>query len=421
MKIQHIERHNKEDNNVYSYLPMDTNWLELKRFKCNRKNELYSFRRKTEEHYLLLSGLICINGEEYGAGTIISYEPYEKRNFFVLEDAVCISIKDPKSCEDDELQDDELTLDDFISPYSLEMPGNIKRFNNIEYSDISVVIQGGIDRKYTPMSIESVRRFLPGATIILSTWEGASVDGLDFDEVVFNRDPGAPFFQKTADIRHYDNRNRLLVSTQGGIKRVSTKYTLKMRSDCILCGDGVVRNYGRYPKKTGELCLFKNKLVVGEQCNIMKLYFEDSFRPYVFHVSDWFCFGLTEDVMTYFDGTEVESDEQMTRWKYKNTLHIPPDDVMGRNFSPRYNSEQYYFLSALRKKFKIEYVDISDYSDKIEQLSRIAIVNNFEIMNIRDHQIINAKKQNKQAWNLEVSKEAEFFTNKKYEAIYQGI
>ena len=420
MKIRNIVK-NEKTSNYSCFLPEDTKWLELKRFNCNRKNELYSFRKNTEEHYLLLDGLICINGEEYGAGTIITFEPYELRNFFVLEDTVCISIKDPKLSLEDELSENDLSLDEFISPYILKTPRGTERFNDIESCEISVVIQGAIDRKYTPMSIESVRRFLPKAKIILSTWEGTSVDNLDFDEIVFNNDPGAPSFEKASDIRHYDNRNRLLVSTQGGIRRASTQYILKMRSDCILCGDGIVRNYGKYPKKTSELCLFKNKLVVGEQCNIMKLFFKDSFRPYAFHVSDWFCFGLTEDVMAYFDGIEIETDEQMTRWKYKNQLYIPPDDIMGRNFSPRYNSEQYYFLSALRKEFNIDYYDISDYSEEIERMSNVAIVNNFEILNIRDHQIINAKKQKKQAWNLEVSKEAEFFTNQKYEEFYKGI
>ena len=50
MKIQHIEKYNKEGKNVFSDLSLDTNWLEIKRFNCNRKNELYSFRRKTEDN-----------------------------------------------------------------------------------------------------------------------------------------------------------------------------------------------------------------------------------------------------------------------------------------------------------------------------------------------------------------------------------
>ena len=421
MRIQQINEIENGNRTGGSFLPEDTGWLELKHFHCNRRNELYSFREKTEEHYLLLSGLIWVNGTEYGAGTILSYQPYERRNFFVIEDTVCISIKNPKLCVEDVLKEGDISLDVFIEPYAYPGDKDQTRYNNIDYKDISVVIQGAVDRVYTPMSFESIRRFLPGAKIIFSTWEGAEVDGLDCDEVVFNRDPGAPYFDKTAEIRHYDNRNRLLVSTQGGIARATTKYTLKMRSDCILSGDGIVRNHGRYPKRTGELCLFRDKLTVGEQCNIMRLHFNDLSRPYVFHVSDWFCFGLTEDVRTYFEGIPIETLEQMTAWTYKNALHIPPDDVMGQNFSPRYNSEQYYFLSALRKKYSIDYVDVSDYTDEAECLSRAAIINNFEILNIRDHQIVNAKKQNKQAWDLEKSKEADFFTNIKYERMYQEI
>ena len=421
MRIRQLGKIGNRFKAECDFLPEDTNWLELKQFRCNRKNELYSYREKTEEHYLILSGLIWVNGSEYGAGTILSYQPYERRNFFVVEDSVCVSIKDPKSCVGDDLREGEITLDDFTEPYRCIIGKDYTRYNSIDYREISVVIQGAVDQIYTPMAVESVRRYLPGAQIVISTWKGTSVTGLDFDRIVFNNDPGAPYFDKTPGVRHYDNRNRLLVSTQGGIAQISTKYTLKMRSDCILWGDGIVRNFGRYPKKSGELCLFQEKLVVGEQCNIMKLHFKDYSRPYVFHISDWFCFGLTEDIKTYYEGTPVETTGQVTAWKYKNLLRIPPDDIMGRNFSPRYNSEQYFFLSALRKKYSIAYDDVSDYTDETERLSREATINNFVILNIRDHEIINAKKQNKQAWNLEKSKEADFFTNMKYERMYQEI
>ncbi len=422
MKIQNISGFiNEKNQSVPEFIPRDTEWLELKIFKCNRKNELYSFRKHTTEHYLVLDGILWVQGKEYSSGTLLTYYPGERRSFFVIKDVTCISIKDPSLCKEDKLEDDSICLRDFISPYFIEGKKLDERYNNIKYEDISVVIQGAIDDKFTPMSIESVRTFLPGAGVIISTWKGTDVSKLDYDDIVFNDDPGAPFFDKNNGTRHYDNRNRLLVSTQGGIKRVNTEYTLKMRSDCILCGDGIVRNYGKYPKSTEELKIFKKKLVVGEQCNIMKLLFKDSYRPFVFHVSDWFCFGLTDDVRMYFDGIEIESVDQMTKWKYKNDLYIPEDDIMGQNFSPRYNSEQYYFLSALRKKYDIPYEDASDYSEEIGKLSDRAIVNNFEVLNIKDHEIINAKKQNKQAWDLEKSKEAEFFTNKKYEKVYSEL
>ncbi len=407
------------DNDLNDFISNDEYWYEIKHFPCNKRNELYLYSKSAKEIYIIVSGTVWLHGSEYGAGTMLTYNKGERRDFFVITDTTCISLRPKTTLIDEKLVEGEITLDDFIAPYLFEHSTN--RYNNIRNEEITVVIQGAIDERFTAFSIESVRRFLPGAYIVISTWQGASVDNLDFDDVVFNKDPGAPYFLKDNSVRHYDNRNRLLVSTQGGIKRVTTKYTLKMRSDCVLAGDGIVRNYNKYPFSSNILKIFKNKLVVGEQCNVMKLLFNDCSRPYAFHVSDWFCFGLTSDVRLYFDGTEIESEEQMTRWKYKREMNIPPDDVMGQNFSPRYNSEQYYFLSALRRKYVIPYEDASDYTDEIDKLSPIAIVNNFEILNIREHEIINAKKQYKQAWNLEESKNAVFFTNKKYESVYRMI
>ena len=99
-------------------------------------------------------------------------------------------------------------------------------------------------------------------------------------------------------------------------------------------------------------------------------------------------------------------------------LQIPEDDLMGRSASPRYNSEQYYFISALKRKYSIAYEDVSDYSEEARVQSEKAIVSNFEILNIRDHEIINAKKQNRQAWDLSRVLNAEYLTNAVYEKFY---
>ena len=74
-------------------------------------------------------------------------------------------------------------------------------------SDISVVVQGAIagpskDGKAYPTRdcLLSIRRRLPGAEIILSTWKGSDVTGLDYDQLVLNDDPGAvEFLEKPFD------------------------------------------------------------------------------------------------------------------------------------------------------------------------------------------------------------------------------
>lgn len=417
MKIRELVKSN-ETKEFDSFIPTDNRLITVKRFRWNKAEELHAYRERHTEHYLLMSGEIWVDGREYLPGTILTYEPHERRNYFCMSDVCFICFTD-SPVNDDELIKGEMDMDSFIEPY-LKGKRDIKTDGEtIDKREISVVLQGAIDNCYTPMAIKSVRNNLPGAKILLSTWADQKTEGLDVDEIVINDDPGAPIFVKVNGAEHCDNRNRLLVSTQGGIRIVSTKYTLKMRSDCILMGDGVVRNFDKYPKKTGEMNIFKKKLVVGEQCSLTKLVFKEMARPYLFHVSDWFCFGLTEDVKTFFEGTEIESIDQMTKWCYKNPMDIPEDDVMGLSVSPRYNSEQYYFISALRRHHDIHYDDVSDYSPLAEEQSINAIMNNFEILNIKDHQIINAKKENKQPWDLDKVKVAEYFTNKKYEEYYR--
>ena len=55
--------------------------------------------------------------------------------------------------------------------------------NGIDTKDISVVVQGAVDKINTPKCLESIRKFLPCAEIVLSTWEGTDVTGLDVSTI----------------------------------------------------------------------------------------------------------------------------------------------------------------------------------------------------------------------------------------------
>ena len=61
--------------------------------------------------------------------------------------------------------------------------------NNIDTKDISVVVQGAIDKGYTPLCLKSIIKYLPESEIILSTWEGREVDNLDYDVLILSEDP----------------------------------------------------------------------------------------------------------------------------------------------------------------------------------------------------------------------------------------
>jgi hypothetical protein len=66
----------------------------------------------------------------------------------------------------------------------------------IDNRDITVVVQGPVqalpdrdqDEGITQLCLRSVRELLPGARIILSTWDQQDLDGLDYDELVINTD-----------------------------------------------------------------------------------------------------------------------------------------------------------------------------------------------------------------------------------------
>ena len=51
----------------------------------------------------------------------------------------------------------------------------------IDSKDISVIVQGPINKKETPKCLKSIRKFLPEAEIILSTWQGTDISNLDYD------------------------------------------------------------------------------------------------------------------------------------------------------------------------------------------------------------------------------------------------
>ena len=78
---------------------------------------------------------------------------------------------------------------------------------------MSVVVQGAIDKDYTSKCLASIRKYLPEAEIILSTWEGCDVEGLDYDNLLLNKDPGTSDLIRKYPFEHPNNVNRQIVST----------------------------------------------------------------------------------------------------------------------------------------------------------------------------------------------------------------
>ena len=171
----------------------------------------------------------------------------------------------------------------------------------IDSKEISVIVQGGIDKKETPKCLNSIRKILPNAEIILSTWNGADTSELDYDKVIYNEDPGTVLIEEHKSIKTYNNMNRQLLSTQSGLKIANRKYSLKLRSDLILTGKGFINYFEKFQKRIDDYKLFQQKIVTSTlftRYNIKSSKHHD--RVLIpFHISDWWFFGLTKDLKSF--------------------------------------------------------------------------------------------------------------------------
>ena len=157
--------------------------------------------------------------------------------------------------------------------------------NSMDTKDITVVVQGAICQTYTPLCLKSIRKHLPESKIILSTWEGSDIDGLDYDEVLLNKDPG-PSGVRGYNFTSSDNTNRQILSTKNGLKQSKTKYSMKLRTDFCLTGHGFLKYFDESKrfKRLDDKKLFKDRIITIKQ-NLNTNFF----------ICDFFFFGLTED------------------------------------------------------------------------------------------------------------------------------
>jgi hypothetical protein len=214
----------------------------------------------------------------------------------------------------------------------------------ISDKDISVVVQGPIHTQdnLTKRVLESVRTHLPNAELILSTWKGSKVDGLDCDILLLNDDPGA--------INSRNNVNRQIVSTRNGLQKATRTYAVKLRTDTQLTGTGFIDAFDKYPERREDFKVFERKIV------IPTIHTRNPFElsnAHFFHPSDIFHFGLKSDMLLL--------------WNIPMATEL---DV--KNLVP----EQYIWLNAL--KSMSWNINLSELHLKEKfRLSEISLVNNF--------------------------------------------
>ena len=262
--------------------------------------------------------------------------------------------------------------------------------NGIKSEDVSVVIQGPVD-SYTKKSIDSIRKHLPDSEIILSTWNGSNTNGLDYDLLVLNEDPGASYFDPKNKILL--NINRWIVSSNNGVKSATKKYVLKCRSDVIMTSTNFLSYWNSFEKTDINYFTFRHKVMIPSLYTLK--YIGDnnghSAMPMPFHISDWYCFGLREDVLLLTDCKIIPDLDGFS--KYFENKYVPVEyrwwiDNWLRKMAP----EQYIGLSLAKRVIDdIDIVDAVTLENIDEYMVDKFMVSNFIILDPKQFGLLNGK------------------------------
>lgn len=248
----------------------------------------------------------------------------------------------------------------------------------IANEDITVVVQGPVqslpdrdqEEGITGRCLTSVREHLPGSRIILSTWPAQNLSGLDYDELVINEDPGPNIVGYGVDASpKKENYNRQIVSTCGGLRRVPTRYAMKLRSDNYLTSDRFKFLQQAYPKRCDEYRLLKERVVAN---NTFTRQYARGMRV-VFHTCDFFYFGLAGDVIDLWDiGLIDDFPYDPTK---KNKLQHPG----APRFAP--DATQDLWIRFLNKHLDppIRLRHMHDVSKNLLRISNVCYANNLVI------------------------------------------
>lgn len=230
---------------------------------------------------------------------------------------------------------------------------------------LSVIISGPIlgtdeDTKYyTKETCKSVRDFFKNAEIILSTWEGEDIAGLDYDVVVFSKDPGP---------NRTENINRQICSRLAGLKRASREYTLAIRSESVINSIDFTKYIDVYNQhsSSGKYRFLKHRVIIPASY--------PACRGELFHMGDWYYFGYTKDLIDVWD--------------------IPyMDDALYNNYQDDllYNPHRYFIVAFIQKYYPLKFLKLTDVNEENKKIYEAVLAENFVITGFYEYGISSLK------------------------------
>ena len=255
---------------------------------------------------------------------------------------------------------------------------------------ISFVIQGPVTSS-TSLVITNIRKYFPNSEIVLSTWVGSDLSGVETacDKIVLNEDPGATVFDFSDN--KTNNLNRIIVSSLNGIKEAKNTKVVRLRSDILIINDNINKLVSSLRDNSCDLKIFKNKIVACDTFSLKLDYRRFRQMRLLFHVSDWIYIGYRSDLEELFTIPLVSEPDYSQYFLYhkKSDRDIFPSRLW--NMSP----EQYITSTNARKQFgdKIFFPDYTHFNDQDVLLSQKFIGDNFNILSLDELGVVNLKNE----------------------------
>lgn len=250
--------------------------------------------------------------------------------------------------------------------------------NFFEYQSnyLSIVVQGAIAAD-TKLALTSLRKYFPSSEIILSTWEGSDTTGLEFDKVVFCKDPGAISANNEGTL---NNLNRQIVSSHEGLKVATRKYALKTRSDIIFKNGNILSELGKFSSRNSKWAFFKHRILTSAVYS-RRIFFRRGVKSIaLFHPSDIIYVGHTEDVASLFNIPLAEEPNFSRYFENHPEERVEPDPYPEN--TAKMFPEQYIWHSFVSKHIHAPWKNRLDISNSLHHISTLTLVNNFVFLDI---------------------------------------
>ncbi len=254
-------------------------------------------------------------------------------------------------------------------------------FNLMDSSQLTFVVQGPVYVNLTAETLASIRRNFTDSEIILSTWEGAPLTGLDYDILVLSRDPGSYCMGGVGILL---NINRQIISTRNGLDIASRPYCVKVRSDLKFTSNKLLDLLSI----SKELNLAGAGLVGGGRIIVTELTTVNP-RKYLqmpFHFCDWLYAGATETLRNLFNIDECPEESHASWFAHKKR----PDNY-ALNFNSRYAAESYIVSAWYRRYFDLVFDHSYDLSNNNLEISERLLAEKFMVCSLEQIGITSLK------------------------------